>query len=533
MKVRDLLERGYFPKELPNPFTTTTFASWIADAAKAQKQPPGFLLDLSKKKPKARLTKTASYSHARGGLLRRRLSIPNPVSQFVIAVEIIKHWKDLQPAIGGTALSATAPVFASTGRAITSFRPQSQRRALALRTRQNMRYVLKTDISRFYHSIYAHSIPWAIHTKPTAKANRSPSLLGNRLDIAIRSGQDGQTVGIPIGPDTSLVVAEVLMQACDNALLHKLPALRGHRFIDDYELGFRTRNEAEDAYHLLEQVLSGLELALNPRKTEVVELPCPLDGTWSGDLGTFAFRTTDAGQASDLYRYFSRAFELAQAHRDSAVLQYAIGRLRWLKVRPPNWELFQQLLLACAAPEPACLPFVLEAIISRVNDGAMPSKLEVSDVLNSIIIDHAAVGHSSEVAWALWGALALEVDLDTATTAVLGSTDDSVVAILSLHCQQAGRLAGALDTSLWQQYMTPEALTDENWLLAYEANVKGWLSPPDGVDYVAADPDFGPMKAAGVSFYDLSGAVPTTPTGKTPVPSLPTPPPKAIGGGGY
>jgi hypothetical protein len=39
-----------------------------------------------------------------------------------------------------------------------------------------------------------------------------------------------------------------------------------------------------------------------------------------------------------------------------------------------------------------------------------------------------------------------------------------------------------------------DALYDEHWLLAYEANVKGWLPSVSGTDHVAADPNFGFLK---------------------------------------
>ncbi len=38
--------------------------------------------------------------------------------------------------------------------------------------------------------------------------------------------------------------------------------------------------------------------------------------------------------------------------------------------------------------------------------------------------------------------------------------------------------------------MSAGALYDEHWLLAYEANVKGWLPSVSGTDHIAADPNF-------------------------------------------
>jgi hypothetical protein len=84
------------------------------------------------------------------------------------------------------------------------------------RSRTASRYLLATDLSQFYPSIYTHSIPWALHTKSVAKAKPNDySLLGNVLDLAMRNGQDKQTIGIPIGPDTSLVIAEAILSSVD------------------------------------------------------------------------------------------------------------------------------------------------------------------------------------------------------------------------------------------------------------------------------------------------------------------------------
>ncbi len=522
MALSDTLERGYFPKELPNPFVTTSFASAVTAPGAAL--PAKFNVTFGSGRTGMPKAKPTRYSHARGGLLRRQLCLPNPVLYYLLCREIHSNWAALQPNTGGTPLSATAPILEPTGRAIQSVRPQSARRELAVQTRINSRYILRTDISRFYHSIYTHSIPWALHTKAVAKANRGMSLLGNRLDCLVRNGQDGQTVGIPIGPDASLVIAEILMQRCDRELLAACPGIRGHRFIDDYELGFRHRTDAEDAFHRLEKILGDYELALNLRKTEIMELPCGLEAPWVSPLRAFTFRGTSTGQQGDLFRFFDLAFELHGQHPDDAVLQFAVGRLRDLPVAPSNWELFQRLLLDCAAPEPAALPYVLESIISRANAGAAPALTEIQQVMNSLIIDHSGLAHSSEVAWALWACLALGITISAEAAAAVSECEDSVVALLALHCEAQGQVGAPLDHTAWSSYMNGDSLYEDHWLLAYEANVKGWLPSQAGRDHVSEDPSFQFLKSAGVSFYDVAMAVPAAPGAPAPVPVPPTPP---------
>jgi hypothetical protein len=349
------------------------------------------------------------------------------------------------------------------------------------------------------------------------------SLLGNGLDILIRDGQDGQTVGVPIGPDTSLVISEILMQRCDTELLNACPGIRGHRFIDDYELGFRHRTDAEAAFHRLEKILADYELALNMKKTEIIELPCTLEAPWVEPLRSFTFRTTPPGQQGDLFRFFDLAFELYNQYpNDNAVLQFSVSRLRYLTVDPSNWELFQNLLLSCVTPEPATLPYVLESIINRANAGAVPALVRLEEVLNSLIIDHSGFAHSSEVAWALWACLALGITISPEASDAVSKCQDSVIALLSLHCEVQGLVGAPLDHTVWLGYMNQDNLYEEHWLLAYEANVKRWLPSQNGHDYVSADPNFHFLKAAGVTFYDVAMAVPTAPGAPVPVPQPPT-----------
>lgn len=526
VSLQDILARGYFPKELPNPFTTDTFAAVCT--ASGTTLPSGFCLDPRQRDGRLKMTKPARYSLARRGLLRRALAVPNPVSQYALAMEIESNWAGLLPAVGGTTISSTNPVFAPKGRAIQASKSQGHRSVDAVETRRNNRFVLKTDISRFYHSIYTHSLPWALHSKAVAKQMRDNSLLGNRLDLLVRSAQDGQTVGIPIGPDTSLVLAEILMQACDKALLQAIPGLQGHRYIDDYELGFRTRTEAEEAFHRLGSVLAGFELALNPAKTEVVDLPAPLGSTWTAQLSRHPLDSTKArAQQTELIDYFTLAFDLAAKQVGPSVLQYAVARVRGIEIDPKNWDLFYTLLLDCAVPEPACLPYILEILIRRVNDGEPCPNASLEQALNAIITEHARLDHTSEVAWSLWACLALGIQIDSASASALVECDNSFVALLALHANDIGLIPGGLVPALWSSYMTAEALYDENWLLAYEANVKGWLPSVHRGDHVSRDPRFGFLKKSGVTFYDLVEAAPPA-AAPVPEPKVPSVTPTGV-----
>lgn len=356
-----------------------------------------------------------------------------------------------------------------------------------------------------------------------AKVNHKFTLLGNRLDFWVRNGQDAQTIGIPIGPDSSLVIAELIMHRCDEELMKKIPSVKGHRFIDDYELSFLTRTEAEDAFHILESCLSYYELALNPKKTEVLELPLPFEALWATELKRFSIRTSKSGQSSDLQSFFNLAFDLDQRYPEDAVLQFAIAKLRHVKVVPDNWELFQQLILNCVIPEPACFPYALEQIIICANAGAKPLKGALEEIVNLLAVTHASLNHTSEVANALWACLALNITLHEKAVESVSACDNSVIALLALDLERNKLAAKPFDKSTWMLHMNTDALYDTNWLLAYEANIKGWLPSASGADHVAADPNFQFLKSNKVFFYDTKLAA-SAPFAPVVLPTLPTAP---------
>jgi len=80
----------------------------------------------------------------------------------------------------------------------------------------NFDYVLYTDITDCYGSIYTHSIPWALHTKPTAKDKKNDkSLIGNIIDIHLQDMSYGQTNGIPQGSVLMDFIAEMVLGYAD------------------------------------------------------------------------------------------------------------------------------------------------------------------------------------------------------------------------------------------------------------------------------------------------------------------------------
>lgn len=503
--LADLLQKGYFPRELPPPFKTHSFAAYAPGGAAAWS-------NASKNK----WTGAVSHNLARPGGLRRPLQIPNPVSYFVLADIMASNWADIRAHTWRVRLSASRPyVLKGNQRAVIARYKYSELSRLRSLRRRGSRYLLRSDITQCYPSIYTHAVGWAMHTKAICKAllPGGGHLLGNKIDKALRGMNEGQTHGILIGPDTSLVVAEIVLAAIDDSLITQCPGLiRGFRHVDDYELSFATLRDAEAVRATLQGLLAEYGLFLNPRKTSLLELPAPLEDGWGTELRRFNIsdKTHPVAQRNDLGSLLNRAFEIASEYPTQSILRYAVSRLQSLDVEARAWRTFQNCVLGAASADASTVAIALGVLYQVSNKGGhVVARSPLSDVFETLIRVHAPRGQGSEVAWALWGALAWAVPLSDEAGKLVSEMPDNVVALLALHAEAVGLFsAGVLDKTKWNDAVKqPDVLTSENWLLGYEAHQQGWLVTPA----VAADPVFAAMSAAAVSFYDLAEAKPQFP----------------------
>lgn len=442
----------------------------------------------------------AHHNLARAGTLRRKLTIPNPVNQYQVAIQIVDNWQDIDSHCKQSTISLTTPTFsASPGkRAVAGREAFSELPAARAKTRAGARFVLSTDLNSFYQTVYTHSIPWALHTKAVSKMRTQDyGLLGNRLDLALRNGQAQQTVGIPIGPDTSLVIAEMISTAVDLRLPTELR--NAFRYIDDIECGFKSASEAEGALASLQNEFAQFELNLNPRKTRVVELPLPLEAWWVPHLRVIPIR--DGSQRTDLIGFFSRAFELAKDHRDEAILKYAIQRMRSVVVKVSNWPIYEDILLSCLAIESGTTPAVVRELL-RYGSLRPQRGARIAEAFSTLIKFHAPLHHGSEIAWSAWYMAQAQYALHKDAAELALQIPDPVVALCLLYAKSKGQTDASVDWSALEAKMLVEELQGVHWLLAYEAKLKGWLPTFTGGDHLAMEPRFDYLKNANVTFFD-------------------------------
>lgn len=496
-----LLDKGYFPKELPPPFTTHTFAKF------AEKNPE-YIVD----KWKEYRTKLVKHNLARPGTNRRVLGIPNPINQMRL-VDVLEHaYPDIIYKINDSPYSSSQPEIKSR-RSRRALSPKWVGKSLIehkAKIRSKARYIVRTDISRFYPSIYTHSIPWALHGKMTAKLNKGKNLIGNVIDKIIREAQDGQTIGLPIGPDSSFLIAELILSQVDFDVC-TITEGTGWRWYDDYEIGFWDLQDAEAFACKLEKCLASYELEINSEKTQILKLPQPLHEAWINQIRPMSIHSHSGRQIDSLIEMFSTAFDLARSYPKAGVLKYAIRKLYGADkngltskyepiVHKYNWDMLQHLVLQAAIVEPDCLPTAIGLLsFYTIFDRLIDTRL-LDEVLSSIITNQCRVGFASEVAWAIWAFIEFNIPITSIVAERASDLDDDIVGLLILHAKSLGLIAPEVSLDSIKQRVCKSTFDSDHWLLTYESYHHNWFGSPEtdallGSKYV---PD---LLSEGVCFY--------------------------------
>lgn len=499
------LEAGYLAEELPPPFVSHSFAR----VRKA------LLADWS---GQASYTKFRSrpeqFTIPRYGAARRRVTIPNPINFYRLAAAISDGWIEIRNHISKSNITEFRPILDAEGpRSIfkLDFGIVERRTAEIL---SDYDHAFKTDITRFYHSIYTHSIAWALYGKSWVKSNLHnkdfTSSLGNTLDIELRKGQEDQSIGIPIGPDTSRILSEIVAVGLEKELAPQLSDTdrRAVRYVDDILIGFDEDESEDQIAAALEAAMSHYELDINIAKTRILGKRGKEHIDWVQELQACNVgHDSDEAQRSDLERFFTLALLYAEENEKDAVLKWAIKRSRTFKIRKNNNIIYFDYIIRLCRKSPSTLPILAQALIEANNKGTPVPKGRVEKFILDTVRVHARVGHAFEVSWSLFIAKGLRIALKRDNLADVFKIESSLCALLCMDLNERGLIEGGIDEAAWLPYGTEDGLTSPMWLLAYEAVRKGWWS--DGRrDYVANHPLFGPMLNRGVFFYDEKRNVP-------------------------
>ncbi|ESZ65253.1 RNA-directed DNA polymerase [Mesorhizobium sp. C120A] len=504
-RIEALLARGYFPKELPPPFTSFDFARSLANIVPHWATHEAGLTGQQRRlyPPTSRY---ARFDMARKGHSRRMLGVPNPVNQYYLTSAIADHQDEFEAISARSPISLTSTQISQTGNRAVTLPKLSLLSEERIKAYATARAILQTDVLSFYHAIYTHSIPWALHGKRVTKRNRSttdPAVYGNRIDALLRACQDGQTIGIPVGPDSSRIISELILCAIEQQIGtdHFARLTAGYRYMDDFFLCFASHVDAEAFLAALREAVLGFDLQLNASKTQIIDALGFNEESWPGDIAQLKLSRSANDQRRDLIRFFSEVIRLSKSWPDESIASFAVRKTSHSLIHSANWDVYEPFLLRIARENSNCLDSVIKILCTYAAAG-YPIGERIKDFAEGMIEEHAPYNHHYEVVWTLWLCRSLSIRLGERATQLSAKVENSLCACLVFMLRSRSLLTGRGAISDWIGTVDADDLMGEHWMLVYEAGIrKGWKLP--GAEAaVDADPHFRVLRDQRVSFFN-------------------------------
>ncbi|WP_440650145.1 RNA-directed DNA polymerase [Bacillus subtilis] len=474
-----LMEDGFFSKELPSEFNSNSLANALEQ------------IDVSKSKLSKQVvnkwSKLVQYSIPKKNNFRRIAAIPHPLHYIKLSKVIEENWIELETHYEKSKVSLTKIEF-SNGKLKNKY-SFNKKQDIRLDNLSFNRYILSIDVNRYYPSIYTHSIPWALHTKAVAKANsKDMNYLGNKIDLEVRNMQDGQTMGIPIGPLTSAIIQEIIGTSIDEEFQKLMgKEIPGFRYTDDMEYYFSTLEEANKALSIMTKLLKDYNLDTNVEKTRIVKLPLEIDTSWVYFFKNFKFKNSKERdiqillEKNDLKEYFNQIFNYQIEISDKGIGKYALKVPRNRIVYKENWSILQSLLLQTALVDSTVIPTVFEIIESYKYKGYEMEIDKLSLFVHSVINENLELNNDYEIIWALSFANKLMICLDKETTEKLCEYENPLINILVMILNDKNLIHASVDFSNYKSFIANNDLYDENWIFLYECCINGWLDKDSSI----------------------------------------------------
>ncbi len=496
MPLKDnLLRKGYFPENLPPSFRTCAIADYFRDNPHRGYMSQG-----------QRPLRPAQYNASKRGLTRRVFSAVHPETAHDMAEFVATRWDEINTFFAGNPISFSVPRV-----------DEDSDRALVIHSHMRLEeeklsrlsaycFVAATDVARFYHSIYTHSIPWAFHGKTASKVDRriqSAAVFFNRADFIIRNGQDGQTVGIPVGPDMSRVFAEVIGTAIDRMFQERLHGIDcvALRHVDDVWIGANTYADAEHALSRYREAIREFELDINESKTKIYSEDFTFSDFWPSELAQqieFAIDTDGHKRRERLRSAFEHSFALATRKHDDGILKFMLRNIDLYKLNLTDWPDVEPFLKRAAVHFGHTVDYVARILIWRHLRNADLDIDTWGPILHSILEKHARLGNDSEVCWTIYALYMLKapIDLNDAIRVLQNCGALSMVAVLNcVDCRLVS--TDVFDTALTR--LDGENGCGRYWPVFLEWVSRGW---PE-VDRLSLDNDvIVSLAAKEVTIYD-------------------------------
>ncbi len=492
-----LLERGFYPRELPPCFRTIKFGALLAskpEYLKPQKDFSGEIAFLD--------GATFQGNH-------RTFGVINPINYALLSQFLADNWPQIENIMDLSNFSAFKIVFPNSvavgGRAFqrSSFSGKLRKQAYLSSAYPS---VVHLDINRFYGSIYSHSIPWAVLGKPEAlkqhKAKKLDAHWSAELDRLVRACNRNQTIGIPIGPDTSRVVSELVLSRIDHELKKNGPGLRKRQVfhnIDDYEIGVENATDADRVIARFEKEIRQFELRSHEGKTAVFSGELPVNLHWEPKFNLL----NGLEETEFLDGLFALLASERQAHPGSNVVGYALSRFAKKIASCSDKDLSLRHLQTLLYSSPRYVSWVAPLLVGLKggDDLDRAQKRMLRWGLEECSRRHDVVS----LLWFLYLHIQFDLKVSKAHKKLCFEVESVLVDLVLAHADHNALLKGGFGEASGR-YANVD-LGTSSWLFLYETEVRGWKAATGAIKIGSPDDPnkfFKLMKDNEVHFYDVT-----------------------------
>lgn len=539
MNLVDLLSKGYFPKELPPCFHTNLFATnYLAIALDATNKENNSLVTFQNavnaiprlttvQKNEEKLTRkqlfknrlafsdSVQFSIPKSGLARNNIKITNPIHQGRLSNAISDNYPAIFALFNDSSISTTKPqIEIEIGEGKRSVKHENYGYFKEICVINSFKYAfqLKTDIAKFYPSIYTHSVPWVTFGgKDQYKRNRNlrtndparnNSIYGDFIDSCLMWCQNQQTMGIPIGPDTSLIIAEVIACHIDKLLTQNLKRKKidflGYRYYDDYSLYFNSELDAQIGLTELKSILNDFELKINDSKTIISKINNELEKEWAFAIKSFYFRPSKKDQKEDIWNFFSIAFKFSSLFTNDSVLKLALNKFNYVRIEKENWDFFQSLIFRLGLVDTSGLQKIAKLLVTYKT---LVNKEKLKVFCFEIILRHYEKAHDYELTWALWILKEFNIQPTKDIFEKIFKSKSVCSSIIALDLLSANKRIKNFVHSDIQPLILTENLNTKYWLLVYETIFNNWI-PTNSISILTDHFYFDIIRSYNTNFYD-------------------------------
>lgn len=403
----------------------------------------------------------------------RLTEIPHPIAYCNLCDKLIDNYDNWKAIEHNSKSAIRVGKFNKEDKRIFVMRPREVQQVPV-----DARYLVKTDIAKFYDSIYSHAFAWAIMGTKNAKEKRDIDSWANEIDAALRLARRNETNGISIGPGTSSICGEIILEAIDES--DEMKQYKYLHFIDDYRFYAASEEQAEKFILDLTVALSKFKLTINQRKTQIIALPEVETDEW---LRKISEANSIGLSQKTISNFLDLSLQIQKAYPESSALRTALLEIerKWSELEDVSRTKILQRLFNIAFFYPAAVKSLCRLLLGNKNLNKGKDKKDgVSDHLNELyklIERHSKLAHSDAVTWLLYAILHEGEKLsDSAVKAIIKSKDSLSLALLTetVDDQYEGKLVDFIDK--FDNENTEEYTRDEYWLLYYQLISRGSLT---------------------------------------------------------